>query len=103
MVTARGIYYDLNETIYYYRVGSYKFYFSSKKYRDKFIKIHEDFEKQEALKFYQRYNIEIKDTTIFSLMLYSIIEKRGFLVEKTDVKEKIYELPKIKIIVWSDK
>lgn len=102
MVTARGIYYDLNETIYYYKVGSYKFYFSSKKYRDKFIKVHKDFEKQEELKFYQRYNIEIKDTNIFLFMLYSIIEKRGFLVEQIETKVKIYELPKVKRIIWSD-
>ena len=99
MVTARGIYYDLTETIYYYKVSSYKFYFSSKKYRDKFIKLHKDYIKQEVLKFYQRYNIQLVDGTIFLFLLYSIIEKRGFLVESLDTKVKLYNLPKVKILI----
>lgn len=99
MVTARGIYYDLNETIYYYKVSSYKFYFSSKKYRDKFINIHKDYINQELLKFYQRYNVKLENDTIFLFILYSTIEKRGFMVENLDTKDRIYKLPNIKILI----
>lgn len=102
MVTARGIYYDLNETIYYYKAYNYKFYFSSRRYRDKFIKVHEDYMKNEVLKFYQRYNIKLDDGIIFLFLLYSIIEKRGFMVESLDTKDRIYKLPKIKILIRGD-
>lgn len=97
MVTARGIYYDLNETIYYYKALNYKFYFSSKQYRDKFIKLHKDYIKFELLKFYQKYNLELTNGTIFLFQLYNIIEKRGFLVEEINTKDRFYKLPKIEI------
>ena len=87
MVTARGIYYNLDESIYFYRVSTYKFHFSSKQYRDKFIKLHKSFVENEFCKFKSRYkDLEIEEDDYFLFMLYNEIEKRGFLVTKDDLR-----------------
>lgn len=89
MVTKNGIYHDLNETIYFYRLLNYKFYFSSKVYRDKFIARYPNFIKEESYKFKERFGFNLKNYDLFLFRLYSIIEKRGFLVEEYSEEEKI--------------
>ena len=96
MVTSRGIYYDLNETLYTYRLLDLKFYFSSKKYRDKFIKDSKDFCKLETFKFEQRYQTRLLNNDYFLILLYNKIEKRGFLVEVISKKKKLYAIPSVK-------
>ena len=61
MMTAKGIYLDLEESTYFYRFGNYKFYFSSKLYRGNFIKRVEQGIKREKDKF------ECKDANQHSL------------------------------------
>ena len=103
MITKRGIYYNLEESAYYYRVGTYKFCFSSRQYRDKFIKLHKDYVINELSKFKVRYNDLIIDKMnynyhiYFAIQLYVSIEKRGFLIYNLDEdkkeNQKITEIP----------
>lgn len=101
MVTARGIYYNLEESIYYYRVGTYKFCFSSKQYRDKFIKLQKDFVHTEISRIVSKYDnlsVDVRYYPIyFCFLLYSRIEKRGFLVYNE--KEKITSFPSFSITI----
>ena len=97
MVTARGIYYNLKETLYFYKVLNYKFYFSSKKYRDKFIDLHKNYIATETSKLEYVLNTKIIDSDYLLFKLYGKIEKRGFFIE--DIKNQLsyYELPKINL------
>jgi len=88
MMTAKGIYLDLDESLYFYKVERYKFYFSSRLYRENFIKKYEAFIKQEKVKFEAKYNTVITDSNFFAFVLYSRIEKRGFRVEVIDYSSK---------------
>lgn len=97
MVTKRGIYYDLDETLYSYRISDLKFYFSSKKYRDKFIKESEEFRKLETYKFENRYGTRLLSNEYFLILLYNRIEKRGFLIEVISKRRKLYANPSVKI------
>lgn len=101
MVTARGIYYNLDESIYYYRVGTYKFCFSSKQYRDKFIKLQRDFVRTELSRIVAKYDnlsVDVKLYPIyFCFLLYSRIEKRGFLVYND--KERINYFPSFSLSI----
>lgn len=99
MITAKGIYLDLEDSTYFYKVDRYKFYFSSQFYRSNFIKKLENFTKVEKIRFETRYNTFLTNTTFFAFVLYSKIEKRGFRVEEitygTDKKfcNKITSMP----------
>lgn len=84
MMTAKGIYLDLGDSTYFYKYEKYKFYFSSRVYREKFIKKVEGFIKQEKIKFEAKYNTIITDSIFFAFVLYSKIETRGFRVEEID-------------------
>lgn len=97
MITAKGIYLDLEDSTYFYRYERYKFYFSSKFYRGNFIKKVENFIKSEKIKFETKYNTIVTDPIFFAFVLYSKIEKRGFRVEQIDYsktsKEYITSMP----------
>jgi hypothetical protein len=82
MKTVRGIYYNLKESEYVFTIGTIKFYFSSKMYRDKFMSRY----LEERKRFNQALNHVYKDK--FNLLgdmlawvrLYVTIEKRGFYI-----------------------
>lgn len=97
MKTTRGIYLDLAETEYSYKVGNLRFFFSSEFYRDKFLEEIEEFLKLEKFKFQNNYKLKLDDSEVFSFKLYSKIEKRGFYVY--DILNKVYykEAPLVKI------
>lgn len=101
MKTKRGIYYNLEESEYYYRVGTYKFCFSSKQYRDKFIRLQKDYVKSELYKIVSHYENLYFDARYYPIyfcyLLYSKIEKRGFLVYNE--KEKITKLPEFRLTI----
>lgn len=82
--TRKGVYLDLEETSYKYRVGEYTFYFSSELYRDKFVRTYKSFMFYEALKFKNKYKMEVADTTFFLFTLYGKIEKRGYKITKNN-------------------
>lgn len=88
MITRKGIYLDLEETEYKYRLGGYTFYFSSKQYREKFIKQATDYMYYESLKFKNKYKMEVADTSFFLFTLYGKIEKRGYKITKNNPEGK---------------
>ena len=84
MITAKGIYLDLNDSTYFYRVNDYKFYFSSKFYREKFIKEMNSYCKEEKIKLENRLKTSISNSSFLLFVLYSKIEKRGFRIEANE-------------------
>lgn len=84
MITAKGIYLDLNDSTYFYRVNDYKFYFSSKFYREKFINKMNEFCKEENIRLENRLNTSISNSIFLLFVLYSKIEKRGFRIEANE-------------------
>nr|DAT87873.1 MAG TPA: late genes activator [Caudoviricetes sp.] len=81
MITRRGIYYDLNDTTYIFKVEGLTFYFSSEFYKTKFFKTYKNYVKTENLKLSVNYNCNINATIMLLLKLYQKIETRGFKVE----------------------
>lgn len=80
--TRYGVYIRINNelTEYYYKLNNLQFYFSSPVYRDKFIEKVQDFITQESNKFENKYNVMINFSNIFSIILYKMVEKRGFSI-----------------------
>lgn len=89
--TRKGIYLDLKDSDYFYRVGDLKFYFSSQIYREKFIRKYEEYAREEKRKVELKYGINLP-SKLFYFRIYSKIETRGFRVAKCnnasrDIKE----------------
>ena len=80
MPSARGIYYNLDETVYSFDYDDLKFYFSSKFYLDKFKKEYIGYLKNETLKLQSKYKCILYADEMILLDLYKKIEKRGFRV-----------------------
>jgi len=76
----RGIYYDLTESEYIYKLKDYKFYFSSSLYMNKFINGVNNYVKIEKLKMKQRLKVDFDITEILCISYYKKIEKRGFYI-----------------------
>jgi len=102
MMTAKGIYLDLDESLYYYKYEKYKFYFSSRLYRENFIKKVENYVKSEKIKFEAKYNTIVTNSVFFAFVLYSKIEKRGFRVEEIDYSNSKKIFQKIESIPFVD-
>ena len=81
MQTIRGIYNNLSESTYEYAYHGIKFYFSSRVYMEKFINRLEDFIDEELNKISVKFRTEVEGTDVMAIKLYTLIEKRGFLVE----------------------
>ncbi len=81
MQTIRGIYNNLNESTYDYAYNGIKYYFSSKVYMEKFINRLEPFIDEELGKMQVKFKTKICGDNVFAIKLYTLIEKRGFLVE----------------------
>lgn len=98
MRTARGIYLDLAESTIWYRVGTYKFYFSSDYYRKKFINLVDNMVNTEKRKLEIRFHINVLDFDFLLFYVYSKIETRGFYIY--DVVKKVYieNLPDLKLV-----
>lgn len=80
MKSYRGIYYDLNESIYSFEYDNLKFYFSSKLYLEKFKKQYINYIKNETIKLQSKYKCILYADEMLLIDLYKQIEKRGFLV-----------------------
>lgn len=87
MKTRKGIYLDLKDSDYFYRIGDLKFYFSSQTYREKFIRRHTLYAKTEQRKIELRYSLFLPEK-LFYFTIYSKIETRGFRVEKCNTRGK---------------
>ena len=74
------IYNDINDSTYVYNYDDLSFYFSSEFYKEKFIKEHADFLKEETIKLKIKFRCNICFDYLILLLLYQKIEKRGFKV-----------------------
>ena len=74
------IYNDLNESNYTFKYDDLIFYFSSNFYKEKFIKEHINYIRDETMKFKIKYKCNAYIDDMLLLLLYKKIEKRGFKV-----------------------
>lgn len=81
MLTINGIWTDIYESTYSYKVDNITFYFSSTVYRDKFAARYETFWLEEQKKLELKYGCNIKCKSLMLIRLYTLIEKRGFRIE----------------------
>ena len=81
MLTINGIWTDIYESNYNYKVDNITFYFSSTVYRDKFAARYENFWLEEQKKLELKYGCSIKCKPLMLIRLYTLIEKRGFRIE----------------------
>lgn len=88
MKSVRGIYYNLEESEYIFKIERYEFTFSSIFYKEKFIKSYDEEIKKNNYKMKYYYHSDIDTTFISLLRLYKHIEKRGFLVKYDGIKLK---------------
>lgn len=89
MKSARGIYYNLNESDYIFEYNHFKFYFSSVLYLNKYKSLYQDYIEKETKKLNAYYKANINCEVMLLLTLYKKIEKRGFKVvyDNKDLKE----------------
>lgn len=80
MKSVRGIYYNLNESIYSFNYNNLKFYFSSKFYLNKFKNNYIGYLETETLKLQSKYRCLLYADEMILIDLYKKIEKRGFKV-----------------------
>ena len=92
MQTIRGIYNNLSESTYDYVYNGIKYYFSSKVYMEKFINRLEAFIDEEVDKMQVKFKTKVSADNVFAIKLYTLIEKRGFLIE-INGKEYIDNIP----------
>ena len=78
------VYKDINESNYIFEYNKLKFYFSSLFYKEKFIKEHIDFIRDETMKLKIKFKCSIYCDEMILLLLYKKIEKRGFKVLYND-------------------
>lgn len=79
------VYLNVNESDIFYRFQNFKFYFSSKATRERFIRKLDLYIEAETNKLVNKYNISINMESfglMFAFILYNKTEKRGFKVEK---------------------
>lgn len=91
MKTKRGIYLNLKESEYKFSFKSLTFYFSSKKYLEKFAENVNNFVELETDKMKVKYNNIISLDLFFMISFYKKTEKRGFRVFDELNKKEITE------------
>ena len=90
MVTSRGVYHDISESIYSFTYLDFVFYFSSELYKNKFKKEVESYVKNETKKLEVFYKLKNEFSIFFAISLYKKIEKRGFRIidnKRNELKE----------------
>ena len=96
------VYKDINESNYIFEYNKLKFYFSSLFYKEKFIKEHIDFIRDETMKLKIKFKCSIYCDEMILLLLYKKIEKRGFkvLYNNTPIRENYCITSKIDAISY---
>ena len=96
------VYKDINESNYIFEYNKLKFYFSSLFYKEKFIKEHIDFIRDESMKLTIKFKCSIYCDEMILLLLYKKIEKRGFKVLYNDkpIRENYFITSNIDIISY---
>lgn len=90
---------DIKDSDIFYRCFGFKFYFTSEKRRDIFIKNLESYIKNEAARIYNKYEVMISDLELYlAFSLYKQTEKNYKIEQLLDnskvVKRTLYEIPK---------
>ena len=81
MPSVRGIYYNLDESIYSFNYDNIKFYFSSKFYLEKFRENLSYYIFMETTKIINKYKVKINLNLYLAISFYQKIEKRGFYIK----------------------
>ena len=86
------IYNDLNESVYTFKYDDLVFYFSSNFYKEKFIKEHINYIRDETMKLKVKFKCNIYCDEMILLLLCKKIEKRGFkvLYKNNELSENYY-------------
>lgn len=80
MITKNGVYYDLENSSYRYKVNNLTFVFSSKSHLDKFKSRMKENREKINKSLSNRFNILIDVEQLADVVLYRKIETRGFLI-----------------------
>lgn len=80
MRTRGGIYYNLQESEFKYKIGDYEFKFSSELYMNKFITGLNEFIEEENIKINSKYNLVGDFREYLTIIFYKRVEKRGFYI-----------------------
>lgn len=86
MKTTKGIYWNLEESVYIYKFEGIEYYFSSMFYLDKFKNNVEKFIEEESTKLEIKYKILIDFRVYLAISFYKKIEKRGFRIKSDNVE-----------------
>ena len=79
-LTRAGISLTLEDSPYYFCLDGVTFYFSSKRYLEKFMQNYKTNREEINSKLTQRYKFSIKLNKLADIYLYIQIEKRGFYI-----------------------
>ena len=96
----KNVFLNIDDSGIFYRYQNYKFYFSSRATRERFIKKLESFINEETMKFKIKYKVEINEESfklMFAFVLYSKTEKRGIKIEDEVNKNFIKVIPSFEI------
>ena len=81
MMSRRGIFHDIKNSIYIYKDGDIKYFFSSKYYLNKFISQIKLNREIINLSLSNRFKLDIEVDCLADIVLYNKIETRGFYIE----------------------
>lgn len=96
----KNVFLNIDDSGISYRYQNYKFYFSSRATRERFIKKLESYINEETMKFKIKYKVEINEESfklMFAFVLYSKTEKRGIKIEEVENKKFIKDIPSFEV------
>lgn len=100
------VYLNTSDSDIFYHYQNYRFYFSSKATRERFIRKLFIYVEEETNKFINKYDVVVdRDSfnTIFAFILYNKTEKRGFKVENFVDNKKIKDIKEMpKLALWGE-
>lgn len=92
------VYLNCRDSDIFYHYQNFKFYFSSRATRERFIKKLDLYINEEILKFINKYEITVDEESfgiLFAFILYNKTEKRGFKVIKILDNLEFQEITKL--------
>ncbi len=84
MKTRGGVFYNLQESDFKYKIGDYEFKFSSELYKNKFITGLNEFVEVENSKINSKYQLKGDFREYLTIIFYKKVEKRGFYITYKD-------------------
>lgn len=89
MKTSRGIYLNIDESIYYYEYKNLKFYFSSKFNLKRFSEKVDEFVKKETYNLQIKFQNPVYIDEFLAIVFYRKIERRGFRIQEAISDKRI--------------